>query len=67
MPLSSGRNVTRGEQKDGAGCESLRAVAPVLSAFQAVVGFLHSRSVNPNVALVSAFRKGLSEAGFMEG
>jgi putative tryptophan/tyrosine transport system substrate-binding protein len=32
-----------------------------------VVGFLHSSSADTNVTLVSAFRKGLSEAGFMEG
>jgi putative tryptophan/tyrosine transport system substrate-binding protein len=32
-----------------------------------VVGFLHSGSQAPNAHLVSAFRKGLSEAGFDEG
>src|SRR5438034_8047084 len=32
-----------------------------------VVGFLHSASLEPNVNLVAAFRKGLSEAGFTEG
>ena len=32
-----------------------------------VVGFLHSGSEAPNAHLVSAFRKGLSEAGFDEG
>jgi putative ABC transport system substrate-binding protein len=32
-----------------------------------VVGYLHSSSAEPNVALVAAFRKGLAEAGFVEG
>jgi putative ABC transport system substrate-binding protein len=32
-----------------------------------VVGFLHSGSPEPNVAFVAAFRKGLNEAGFVEG
>jgi putative ABC transport system substrate-binding protein len=32
-----------------------------------VVGYLHSSSAEPNVALVAAFRKGLIEAGFVEG
>ena len=32
-----------------------------------VIGFLHSGSQAPNAHLVSAFRKGLSEAGFDEG
>jgi putative ABC transport system substrate-binding protein len=32
-----------------------------------VIGFLHSGSRAPNAHLVSAFRKGLSEAGFDEG
>jgi putative ABC transport system substrate-binding protein len=32
-----------------------------------VVGFLHSASRAPNAHLVAAFRKGLSEAGFVEG
>ena len=32
-----------------------------------VVGYLHSSSPEPNVALVATFRKGLSEAGFVEG
>jgi hypothetical protein len=32
-----------------------------------VVGFLHSGSPEPNVNRVAAFRKGLSEAGYVEG
>jgi ABC-type uncharacterized transport system substrate-binding protein len=32
-----------------------------------VVGFLHGGSPEPNVKMVAAFRKGLSEAGFVEG
>src|ERR1700732_5123756 len=32
-----------------------------------VTGFLHSASPTPNAHLVAAFRKGLSEAGFVEG
>jgi len=32
-----------------------------------VVGFLHSGSPEPNVNLVAAFRKGLGEAGYVEG
>jgi putative tryptophan/tyrosine transport system substrate-binding protein len=32
-----------------------------------VVGFLHYGSPEPNVKRVAAFRKGLSEAGFIEG
>jgi len=32
-----------------------------------VIGYLHSSSPEPNDALVAAFRKGLSEAGFVEG
>jgi putative tryptophan/tyrosine transport system substrate-binding protein len=32
-----------------------------------VIGFLHSASRAPNAHLVAAFRKGLSEAGFVEG
>jgi putative ABC transport system substrate-binding protein len=32
-----------------------------------VTGFLHSASPAPNAHLVAAFRKGLSEAGFVEG
>jgi len=32
-----------------------------------VIGFLHSGSPEPNVNQVAAFRKGLSEAGYVEG
>src|SRR5712691_5635456 len=32
-----------------------------------VVGYLHSSSQELNVALVAAFRKGLSETGYVEG
>ena len=32
-----------------------------------VIGFLSSRSLSDSVALVTAFRKGLNEAGFVEG
>jgi len=32
-----------------------------------VVGFLHSSSPEPNVSRVAAFRKGLGEAGYVEG
>ena len=32
-----------------------------------VVGFLHSGSLEPNVTRVGAFRKGLGEAGYVEG
>src|SRR6516225_1374118 len=32
-----------------------------------VIGFLHSGWAEPNVALVGAFRTGLSKAGFVEG
>jgi putative ABC transport system substrate-binding protein len=32
-----------------------------------VIGFLHSGSPEPNVNRVAAFRKGLSEAGYVEG
>jgi putative ABC transport system substrate-binding protein len=40
-----------------------RAQQPALP----VVGFLHSDSPEPNVTRVSAFRKGLGEAGYVEG
>jgi putative tryptophan/tyrosine transport system substrate-binding protein len=39
-----------------------RAQQPTL-----VIGFLHAGSPEPNVKLVAAFRKGLSEAGYVEG
>jgi putative ABC transport system substrate-binding protein len=32
-----------------------------------VIGFLHAGSPEPNVKLVAAFRKGLSEGGYIEG
>jgi len=32
-----------------------------------VIGFLHSSWPEPNVNLVAAFRKGLDEAGYVEG
>ena len=32
-----------------------------------VIGFLHSGSPNPNVDLVTAFRNGLNEVGYVEG
>jgi putative ABC transport system substrate-binding protein len=32
-----------------------------------VIGFLHSSWPEPNVNLVAAFRKGLGEAGYVEG
>jgi hypothetical protein len=32
-----------------------------------VIGFLHSGSLEPNANRVAAFRKGLSEAGYVEG
>jgi putative ABC transport system substrate-binding protein len=32
-----------------------------------VVGFLHSGSPEPNVNFVAAFRKGLSETGYVDG
>jgi len=42
---------------------STRAQQPALP----VIGFLHSGSAEANVKRVAAFRKGLSEAGFVEG
>ena len=32
-----------------------------------VIGFLHSGSAEPNINRVAAFRKGLAEAGYVEG
>src|SRR6266498_5594408 len=32
-----------------------------------VVGFLHPGSAEPNASLLAAFRKGLAEAGYIEG
>ncbi|HET7020674.1 MAG TPA: ABC transporter substrate-binding protein, partial [Xanthobacteraceae bacterium] len=32
-----------------------------------VIGFLHSGSPEPNAKRLAGFRKGLSEAGFVEG
>src|SRR4029077_7141745 len=32
-----------------------------------VIGFLHSASLEPNAKRLAGFRKGLSEAGFLEG
>ena len=32
-----------------------------------VVGFLHPGSAEPNASLLAAFRKGLAEAGYVEG
>ena len=34
---------------------------------QTLVGFLHSGSAEPNARRVAGFRKGLAEAGFVEG
>jgi len=42
-------------------------VARAQQAATPVVGFFHSGSPEPNVAFVAAFRKGLNEAGFVEG
>ena len=41
--------------------------APAQQPAIPVVGFLHSASLEPNVKLVAAFRKGLYDAGFSEG
>jgi putative tryptophan/tyrosine transport system substrate-binding protein len=32
-----------------------------------VIGFLHPGSAEPNASLLAAFRKGLAEAGYIEG
>jgi putative ABC transport system substrate-binding protein len=42
---------------------TLRAKTPA----HPVIGFLHSASLQPNANLVTAFRKGLFDAGFVEG
>jgi hypothetical protein len=42
---------------------AVRAQQPAMP----VIGFLHSSSPEPMVNFVAAYRKGLSEAGFVEG
>jgi len=42
---------------------AVRAQQPTMP----VVGFLHSGSPEPNVNRVAAFRRGLGEAGYVEG
>lgn len=45
----------------------LALAAPAQQPAIPVIGFLHSATAVSNVALVAAFRSGLSEAGYIEG
>src|SRR3954452_8177284 len=43
------------------------ALAPAQQSSMSVIGFLHQGSPDQNVERVAAFRKGLGQAGFVEG
>src|SRR3954452_15459405 len=51
----------------GGGTVAWPLVARAQQAAMPVVGFLHSGSPEPNAKRLAGFRKGLAEAGFIEG
>ena len=51
----------------GVAAASWPFAAPAQQASMPVIGFLHSASLEPNAKRLAGFRKGLRDAGFVEG